>query len=141
MNYLENVMMSVVRPPPCRRRVVVAALVLATFMGACRSADSPCDSSSKPAILLTVRDGVTSAPLHSGATIIADRHGDDTLTVLNINLNGAAIPIGSAAGIYDLRVIIPGYADWLTTNLTVAAEGCGPRTVGMGVFMQPSTQR
>ncbi len=100
----------------------------------CRDSTGPCGPSTRPAIVVSALD-IDSRPV-SGVTIIYDRHGDDSLTLLHPTA-ADAIQMGTAPGIYDFRVIKAGYADWLATNVVVDADGCDPRTITMQVWMQP----
>lgn len=85
-------------------------------------------------MIISALDGGLNDPI-VGASIVYDRHGDDSLTLLHPNV-AVAIPLGSKPGIYDFRVIKSGYADWLLTNVVVDADGCDPKTIEMQVFMQ-----
>lgn len=120
-----------------RSRKSFLALACLGVALACKSPTSPCSGPSQPAILLTILDGVTSRPIGTSVTIIYDRHGDDSLTVINTHPTSTPISIGSAPGTYDLRVIASGYADWLTTNEVIQSDGCQAQTIATMIFMQP----
>jgi hypothetical protein len=115
--------------------ILVAALGGGTFV-ACRDVTAVCPAPTKPAILLTFADGASGRPISPTATIVYEHHGDDSLAVIRTTASGGAVAIGSAPGIYDLRVIAAGYNDWLTTNVVVTAESCETRTLPMTAFLQ-----
>jgi hypothetical protein len=120
-----------------RARYWIFACLVATF--ACsHDATGPCADASGTAIQLTILDGISSQPVSVNVTVIYDRHGDDSLTLINTRPTRTPIALGSRPGIYDFRVIAPGYVDWLTTNQVVNANGCQTATIGMMVFMQPT---
>lgn len=112
-------------------RIATGCLVA---VAACSDSTSPCVLPTKPAILLTATDALINQPIGS-PTIIFDRHGDDTLTVLRPS-TAKNIALGSGPGIYDIRVVASGYADWLDVNIPVNLNGCDFQTIGMQVFMQ-----
>ena len=121
------------------RRIAMLALgTLATVAGlaACRDVTAgPCGPSDKPAFVLSAYDGGLSNPVHD-VTIVYDRHGDDSLTVLRDLPTAINVAFGNRPGIYDVRLMAPGYADYLWTNIEIAADGCDPRKVEGQVFMQ-----
>jgi hypothetical protein len=115
-------------------KILVASAALATLVG-CGDVTAACGPSDKPALTVSAFDGGLAHPVHD-VTILYDRHGDDTLSVLRDLPTAIDVPLGDRPGIYDLRVMAPGYADWLNTNVTIEAEGCDPRTAGSQIFMQ-----
>jgi hypothetical protein len=116
------------------KRAWFALACLAALEGAsgCHGADvsAPSCGTPKPAIEMSVWD-----PRGAHATLIYNRHGDDSLTVIDIPSTGNATSMGTQAGTYDFRVIIAGHSDFIETNLAVGADACGPRTEVMQIFM------
>lgn len=110
-------------------------LCIAAASMACGDASAPCPPSERPALVISAYDGGLNNPVHD-VTIIYDRHGDDSLTVLRDLPTAVNVRLGNRPGIYDLRLMAPGFADYLWTNVTISAEGCDPRGIESQVFMQ-----
>jgi hypothetical protein len=98
-----------------------------------------CAAPTRPAILLSFASGVNATAVNANTIIVYQREGEDTLSIVRTSTTNAAVAIGSKPGAYDLRTITPGYADWLTTDLVVAADGCEPTTVSLIAFLQPNS--
>ena len=96
----------------------------------------PCGVATSPAIALRVASGIDAQPIAAATTIVYQRHGDDSLSVVRASTT-APIRIGSRPGSYDLRVITPEFADWVMTDVAVDAEGGEPRTRPLTAFLQP----
>jgi hypothetical protein len=111
------------------------AWAVAVLLAACRSTTGVCGPSSKAAMVLSAYDGGLNNPVHT-VTIVYDKHGDDSLTILRDLSTAVSVKLGNAPGIYDFRVMAPGYADYLMTNEVIRADGCDPVTVGTQGFMQ-----
>jgi hypothetical protein len=113
-------------------RFAIVALTLWTSVNGCSEAETTAPCEPRPAILLEISaDG---APL---ATVIYNRHGDDTLSTLQFYATGAQVPIGNAPGYYDFRVVSVGFADLIRTNYHVRSDACGAaRTGGFGTYLR-----
>ena len=114
---------------------VLAAAGIAASLIACRDVTEACGSSDAPALVISAYDGGLNNPVHD-VTIVYDRHGDDSLTVLRDLPTAIDVHLGNRPGIYDVRLMAPGYADYLWTNIIIAANGCEPRQSQSQVFMQ-----
>ena len=98
-----------------------------------------CAVSTNPAIRLSLASGLTAMPVNANTTIVYERQGDDSLSIIRTLTSDAPIPVGSRPGVYEIRAITPGYADWLTTGVVVDADGCEPKSISLVAFLQPNT--
>jgi len=106
-----------------RRIEICLALALATLSSACNM-EVACDMAINPAIVLTVRDAASGAPL-SGASARA------TSWASNSPFMADTIPgllnLFAASGTYTVTVHRTGYQEWIQTGVTVEDYGgtCG----------------
>jgi hypothetical protein len=114
--------------------VAAAAISFAALIAACGSPTAACDGSGEPAMIISAYDGGLANPVHN-VTIIYDRHGDDSLTVLRNLSTAVNVSVGRGPGIYDFRLLAPGYADYLWTNVQIAGRCSGAASASQ-VFMQ-----
>jgi hypothetical protein len=85
-------------------------------------------------LTVTTLDATTGDSLTVTPTGIArDGAYSDTMQVLGNRLMGA----GERAGTYDITVTAPGYAQWDTTGITVTADECHVRGVGVTARLTP----
>ncbi|MES2180036.1 MAG: hypothetical protein V4550_19400 [Gemmatimonadota bacterium] len=84
------------------------------------------------AMMVTIR-----RPDGAHATVMYSRHGDDTLTIIDVPSTGIGIGIGTKPGIYDYRVITAGYEDWIDVNRVVKARPCNDLPPQSQIYMQP----
>ena len=99
------------------------ALALASLSSACNMVVA-CDMAINPAIVLTVRDAASGAPL-SGATARATSWASDDAFIQD-SIPGQ-LNLFAASGTYTVRVHRLGYQEWIQTGVTVEDYGgtCG----------------
>ena len=103
-----------------------------------------CPASSEPALLLTIRDALTDAPLAFGVEVIVrDESFADTLSscggiacVLDPEEDTVQGP-WERPGRYDISIRQKGYELWERSNVRVRAGDCGPQTVRLDAHLIP----
>jgi hypothetical protein len=128
--------------------VLSAGGLIATSLAACSNGSVEpvvCPGVSPPAIVVEVRDAITSAPAAAGAVgVIKDGSYTDTLRVTHFT--GAPASDQTAVGLsggygrpgtYDVTLTKPGYQAWSQTGVNVPSGPCGPLTARLEAFLTP----
>lgn len=125
----------------------IVVLLAAGSMAACSSpnASDPgvCTPMIVPAVLLSLRDARTQAPIAANAVVsaqISTSHGSFSET--HVGSDALLIPVGAMPGTYDLLLKKSGYVDVTKNGIVVPsadAQGCQPKTVSLEVLLQPNS--
>ena len=119
----------------CSKSAIIVGLsTLAATLAACSDSTTSCNAADAPAMTISAYDGGLSNPIHD-VTIIYDRHGDDSLTVLRDLPTAVNVTLGRGPGVYDFRLMAPGYADYLWTNVEIPSH-CDGTAGASQVLMQ-----
>ena len=122
------------RESPSRRALL---LVLPTLL-ACASTAEPdvfrsCPSVVWSAIAVNVRDARTGRPAAWGAILYGTYHSSSLGIVVDtaksVTPDSLTMHTGASPGTYDLRLVVPGYAEWTRNGVVVQPRpsGCGPQ--------------
>lgn len=115
------------------------APALCLALAACdQSLSFVCPDSEQPAILLQVVDAGT----HE--SVAAEANGWWTVGAVTDSLRhvqraGGVMELAAygPSGVYQIRVLRPGHAEWTRANLVVAESACGPATVRLTAMPAP----
>ena len=115
------------------------ALVLVAVIAGCDSDDPTCLAASYPAIVLEIRDSVTSVGLADQAiAVVTDGGFTDTLEYSPSDDPGWQSGATERAGTYDIKVTVAGYQLWTRENVVVKEGVCGVGTVRVLARLSPS---
>lgn len=106
----------------------VLALALLPLAGAA-CLKSECSQSNVWGVQIAVRDQGGNAQADSALAVLTDGFYKDTMKITQFDLNtGVPLVLSGAkdrAGLYDLCLRKPGFADYQQNNIIVAATTCG----------------
>jgi hypothetical protein len=88
-----------------------------------------CTEEFRLGISIQVRDGATGAGAAVGAEGTITEQ--DYVEVLQIFGDDTMAGAGERAGTYDIRITKPGFNEWTASQVTVTADECHVRTVGL----------
>lgn len=126
-------------------QTVLLTVVLAVAVKTCVPTDVVCTSDFRYGIRVTVVDSATGAPPPE-ATLLASsgafRDSVGPREPLQLVRNGPPVLILSTAGerpgVYSVTVRSPGYREWTRSRITVTADECHVRPVGLTARLQPA---
>lgn len=111
--------------------------------GSSVSTSPVCTTELRPAVMVYVKDSLTTAGVASGASLVVrDGSFKDSVAVpnsrpdLNDSVLGAAV---ERAGTYQVTVSKPGYATWVQSNVQVTRNVCHVNTVKLTALLQPAS--
>ncbi|HEX2078612.1 MAG TPA: hypothetical protein VHG08_12910 [Longimicrobium sp.] len=115
------------------------APALCLALAACdQSLSFVCPDSEQPAILLQVVDAGTQESV-AAETTGWWTVGEVTDSLRHVRRTEAVTELAAygPSGVYQIRVLRPGHAEWTRTNVVVAESACGPATVRLTAVPAP----
>ena len=104
-------------------------IALSGLAAGCRTGDVVCPTTLKYAIALRVVDSVMGMPPGTGSAVVATS-GVRADTALSPSSENVYLIGLRRSGVFTITVETPGYRDWSSSGVVVAADDCGvPQTV------------